>query len=203
MARVESVKAELAACPAANGGKKVMWMGDALGLGRNSPSPSFHGPIPEVAPVPDGVGRTARVLHGGGEVAEWAGLSWSGGMSSSPDSAASGSSEAGWAVQLSGAPRVDWGESSIALAGGETRSGGVSRGTDAVGREWHRGERLRVQTSGLARLPSLGAEGAPWGFPAGPRSRIHRRAGAPGKGQLADSRPSLGLLPTFCCGVEK
>ena len=114
-------------------------------------------------------------------------------MSSPLDSAATGSAKVGWAVQLSGAPRVNWGESSIALAGGETRSGGDSRGTAAVGREWHRGERLRAQTSGLARLLSLRAEGASWGFPAGPRSRAHRRAGAPGKGQLADSRPSLGL----------
>ena len=77
------------------------------------------------------------------------------------------------------ASRGDRGECSVALAGGETRAWDVRRGTDAVGGEWHRGERLRALAAGLARLSSHWVEGAAWGLPAGPRSRIHRRAGAP------------------------
>ena len=114
-------------------------------------------------------------------------------MSSLLDSAAIVKAEAGGAAPLSGAPWAKWGVSSNALAGDGTTCGIDSRGTAALGREWHRGERLRAQTSGVARLLSLRAEGASWVFPVGPRSRAQRRAGAPRKGQLADNRPSLGL----------
>ena len=114
-------------------------------------------------------------------------------MSSLPASTTNAKARAGWAAMVWGAAWAGWTGSYNALAGSGTTSGIASRGTAALGREWHLGERLRAQTSGVARLLSVRAVGASLGFPEEPRSRAQRRAGVPKKGQLADSRPGLRL----------